>query len=337
MQHPLVSVVIVAFKRPDLLLRNVEVLSKTAYEPYEIIVIDNGLGVDRCSLQVTGEVRVVNVPTNVGFAEGANLGASEARGDYLAFLNDDVEVDSEWLSELIAFMEMNPKVAACQCLLLKLPDRHQVDSAGDLIDAYGFGLKGAFGHCNTLRAPKAIFSFRGAASVVRKEVFYEAEMFDPQFFFGYEDVDLSWRIRLLGFDVMLFPSSVAYHWGESSGEMAFRAFHSTKNRISMILKNYELRSLLSHFFGVVALNVALILYELLKGHKSIGLARSRGILWVAKNFSLIWKKRLKVQRLRVLPDSAVMQLFHKGTVLALYLRFTEIGGDRRLPPLRNCC
>ncbi|MDQ6726861.1 MAG: glycosyltransferase family 2 protein [Actinomycetota bacterium] len=103
---PLVSVVIATRNRPDLLRRCLGSLRDLEYPRFEVVVVDNAASVpaDRVVAEAAGaglDVRYVREPV-AGLARAHNRGVEEARGEIVAFVDDDVAVDGQWLSEIAA-------------------------------------------------------------------------------------------------------------------------------------------------------------------------------------------------------------------------------------------
>ena len=131
-----------------------------------------------------------------------------------------------------------------------------------------------------------------------KQRFFEAGLFDKTFFIYYEDVDLSWRLKLSGYKMLLVPSSIVYHVGQGTSKevpSGFVVFHSTKNYIASWLKNYSLRTLIFKCPLVLFVVTGALLIEIVKGRYDLLLARLKSILWIWRNLRHILKERHKVQ------------------------------------------
>jgi GT2 family glycosyltransferase len=286
------------------------------YNPVEVLVVDNGSKDGSIqsisSLVERKEVRLIVNSKNEGFAEGNNIGARYARGEFLAFLNEDTVVDPMWITHLVQDMSYKG-VGAAQSKLLKMDSPKVFDSAGDFIDKFGRSIsRGEWDEVDEGQydAKTEIFSARGAAMMVRRDLFFKLGGFDRAFFFSYEDVDLGWRLRLNGYKAVLSPSSIVYHKGSGLSPPAdapFKIRISNTNMLRTLVKNLQTRNLLKRMLVVetmlligTAVSIALM--------RSIPKASARfsPFLLLMKELKPIWKERMKVQaNLRCVEDADI--------------------------------
>jgi GT2 family glycosyltransferase len=309
---PLVSIIILNYNGKWLIEKCLDSILHSDYSNFEVIFFDNNSSDGSVKLMQKKfgndpRVRIIGNDMNSGFAAGNNLASKHARGAYLVFLNNDTEVDSNWLRELVAVMECDPTVGAAQSKLLQT-DRKHYDSAGDSICPWGLPLrrgedKEDFGQYDEV---KEIFSARGAALITRSALFREVGMFDSMFFLQLEDVDLCWRIRLRGSKILFVPSSVVFHRGSialRSVQKDMSEFMSQRNRLLMTLKNYSCSSLFKYFPMVLMLTIIGAFRR-----NSIMKCRVQAVAWIVMNFGKVWSSRLRVQRcVRRVPDSQILK------------------------------
>jgi len=206
---PLVSIIIVNYNGKTHLEECLSSLEKIDYKNYEIILVDNN-STDTSVEYVKNtypSITIIKLNRNYGFAEPNNIGAKNAKGDYLLFLNNDTTVNPNFISEMVNVLEQDPQIAICQSLLLK--PNGEVDSSGDFIDTLGR----AYSSKNKENEVKKILSARGASMMVRKDSFWDLGGFDKRFFASFEDVDLGWRAWIWGYKIVVVPSSIVYHKG----------------------------------------------------------------------------------------------------------------------------
>lgn len=209
---------------------------------FEVVVVDNA-STDG-SLQIVRdrfpEYRIVALDTNVGFAAGNNAGARGASVPYLVFLNNDTEVEQGWLSALIAVAERDPSVGlvTSQIVFMDRPDL--VDSAGDGYLRCGGAFKHGHGQpAETPSGEREVFGACGAGFLIRRSLFERLGGFDEDYFMVYEDVDLSYRARLLGSRCLLARSAFVRHAGSGSlGRVSpLAVFYGQRNLEWTWLKN----------------------------------------------------------------------------------------------------
>jgi GT2 family glycosyltransferase len=144
---------------------------------------------------------------------------------------------------------------------------------------------------------------------VRRSVLEQVGDFDEEFFFIFEDIDLSWRVRLAGYKIMLCPRSVVYHYTHGSWsqpDIRKRIFYSIegrKNLLRMLTKNMSFRKLLAALPQAIGFNLIQSVYTM----NTVGIyGLVRAILWNLRNLSDTWKQRGKIQyELRRLSDKKI--------------------------------
>jgi GT2 family glycosyltransferase len=324
MVWPMVSVVVLNFNGKKLLGKCLDSVLKSDYPNFEVVFVDNAstdgsVEFVRSNFGQYSNLRIMRNDGNFGFAEGNNIGARVARGKYVAFLNNDTEVDPEWLKELAKVMESDGTIGAAQSKLL-LFDRKTIDSAGDFINSYGKGWMRGHGEEDEGQYGRTdeIFSARGAAMIIRKQILREVGYFDSTFFMVFEDVDLCWKVRLNGYKVLFVPKSIVYHFGSSirkeTQDIGKGYFYSIRNSLAALIKNYDLQNLLIGGAVNVLFEFTHFLMSLpFPSKKRYTLSRLSALLWNLFNFRCLWKKRLKVQYyVRKIPDDQIKGLMIKG-------------------------
>src|SRR5450830_1751191 len=227
----------------------------------ELIVVDNNSGdgsVGRIREAVPRAV-VVESSSNTGFAGGCNLGVAHATGEYVALINNDARPDRAWVSAAVSAFEQDATIGSVACKVLDW-DGGLIDYVDGSLTWFGMGYKAEVGKPDTgaYDVAKDVLFGTGAAMFVRTELFREVGGFDERFFMFYEDVDLGWRLNLLGHRVRYVPGSVAYHRHHVTIKK-FGSFRESylleRNALLMIYKNYDDASLARALPGAMALAV----------------------------------------------------------------------------------
>jgi len=316
--QPLISVIVVSYNSMKFLGKCLQSVWETTYGKFEIILVDNAStdgSIEYVEKKFGHENRlhIIRNARNLGFAEGNNVGAQAAKGDFIAFLNSDTTVNPDWLNESLKVLRSDLTIGVCQSKLLSMENPKVIDSTGDFIDYYGVMMRrgGDLKEKDVGQYDKAeeIFSARAAAMIVKRKVIEEVGLFDPIFFITYDDIDFCWRVRLRGYKVVFAPKSIVYHVGEAFTPTVFKVFFTTRNWLISLMKNYELKTLGKILPSVATLVMSIIAAELfVRKRPDLALRRIKGILWVVQYFKIIYKKRLKVQfQIRKLPDSEIMK------------------------------
>jgi GT2 family glycosyltransferase len=235
----------------------------------------------------------------------------------VVFLNNDTVVDSEWLIEAIKILEKDNSIGAAQPKLLLIRNHKIIDSVGDFIDKYGFSFMKGCGKKDVGQYDNVeeIFSARGACLITRKSLFRKVGGFDSDFFLSYEDIDYCWRVRLLGYKIILVPFSIVYHIGAATKFVKkILIFHSIKNRFLLIIKNYSTKNALKYFLIRLIIDIRRAI--ILQKHDSriFGITLS-SIYWILKNFKKLWRKHLFTQQyLRKIKDIEIMNKMMKPII-----------------------
>lgn len=186
---PLVSIVAVNYNGLDLVEQFMAGVRASAYQPLELIVVDNassdGSGE---AFAAHEEVRLVRSNENLGFGRACNLGAEHAGGELLLFMNPDVRLHFDTISVLVSDLRENPDAAvACATLLVS-----------------GF-------HHTRERRVENVASMAAATMLVERAHFERLGGFDPWIFLYSEDDDLCYRTWLAGRRVIKSWDAVAEH------------------------------------------------------------------------------------------------------------------------------
>jgi N-acetylglucosaminyl-diphospho-decaprenol L-rhamnosyltransferase len=217
---PDISVIIVNYNGARWLDGCLESLFASAPPRTEVIVVDNASRDESREIlrrYTNAGVRVVALDENRGFAGGNNAGAAVARGEWLAFLNNDTRVRAGWLDALRDPLARDPSIALASARLVYMHDPSIIDSAGDGWTRWGGAFKRGHGRAaQAFEAGGEVFGACGAAFMVRRSIFEEIGGFDPDFFLAFEDVDLSYRARLLGYRCLYVPTAIVEHAGSAS-------------------------------------------------------------------------------------------------------------------------
>jgi GT2 family glycosyltransferase len=195
------------------------------------------------------QVRIIEMGWEAGFARAINRGIRESSGDLVMFCNADLFPSPTYLAEMVAFFERRPRAGAAIGKILRYDltadaPTGLIDTAGLLLSRQrrfmplGEGQPDAGGYDDELE----VFAIDGAALVARRAALeataFEGEYLDEDFITHKEDHDISWRLRLAGWECWYVPSAVAYHarttrgLGSTSYLSAIRSFYRNEQQKS---------------------------------------------------------------------------------------------------------
>jgi GT2 family glycosyltransferase len=247
---PKVAIVILNWNGQKYLEQFLPSVLAASYPGYEVIVADNNSTDDSLSFlqAIYPQVRIITLDKNYGFAKGYNEALKQVQSDYYVLLNSDVEVTNGWLQPMVALLESDKTIAACQPKLLSWHNKHMFEyagAAGGWIDKYGYPFaKGrVFDVCEEDKGQydesTPIFWASGAALFIRSAVYHQLKGFDEYFFAHQEEIDLCWRIQLAGYKIYSCPTAVVYHIGGGTLPKgnSLKTKLNFRNNLIMLYKN----------------------------------------------------------------------------------------------------
>ncbi len=237
MKNLKLSIIILSYNTKDLLrkcLRSVKKAKRNGLV-LQVIVVDNASR-DGSPKMVEKEfpwVELIASRINLGYAGGNNLGLKRSGGDYILFLNSDVEIKKDALVQIVEFLDNDKTVGAITPRVDLYvggmdPDCHRGFPTPWASLTYFLGLERVFpkskifgkyhmGYMDFNR-PHEIDAGFGTFMIVRKEVVDQVGVWDEKYFFYGEDLDFFYRIKKSGWKVMFYPRVLAlHHKGASSG------------------------------------------------------------------------------------------------------------------------
>lgn len=239
MSLPLVSIITVNFHQTEVTCDLLSSLQKISYQNTEIWVVDNhsnGTLKEKVSL-LFPSVNVIECKENLGFAGGNNLAITQAKGEFLMFLNNDTEVLPNFLEPLVETMQADAKIGICSSKLhyYHSPNTIQYAGSSDLhpykIQSFseGYGEKDFGQYSKT----KQTYLAHGAAMMVRAEVIKKVGLMPEEFFLYYEEIDWCLQIRKAGYLIYFVPHSLVLHKESISvgKQSATQIYYKTRNRI----------------------------------------------------------------------------------------------------------
>lgn len=324
--RPAVSVVMLAFGAEPLLAEAADAVLRSSGVDVELVLVDNGCTSDAVT-RIDGRagVRVVRPPENLGFAGGCNLGAREAHGEFLGFVNSDAVVDPDTLANLvIAATADDVGLVSGSVRLYERPD--VINSAGNPVHYSGLSWAGGLGQPAALHgSARDVASVSGAAMVVRRSRFEQLGGFNELFFAYLEDAELSLRAWQAGWRCRYVPGARVLHHYEFARNPR-KMFLLERNRLVMLLTLYERRTLAVLAPALLVFELAILALALRQGWAR---QKAAGWLWLARHRGEVRARRATVQAARRRPDAELAALltgdFYPGeeTGMAVPLLFRK--------------
>ena len=260
------------------------------------------------------KVETIFLDQNYGFAEGYNRALRQVDAEYYVLLNSDVEVTHHWLEPLVEYMDNHEEVAACQPKLLSFVNRDKFEYAGasgGYIDRYGYPFcRGRL--FDTVETDNGQYDYAapvlwatGACLFIRSKDYWMANGLDGRFFAHNEEIDLCWRLHIMGRQVVCLPDSVVYHLGggtlpKGNPRKTFLNFRNNLTMLYKCLPDEELRHVMRWrwFLDYLAAWQTLILNRNLDDFRAIYRARKAFKHWLPQ----FEEDRRQIQQSRVAKD-----------------------------------
>jgi len=242
---PSVSVIIVSWNSAEHLPHCLDSLLLQTFQHFEVIVVDNGSrdpGIEGLEEKYpTLDLRVERLASNQGFAVANNTGARLARGKWLALLNADAFPKPDWLEKLLDAASKHPEFSFFSSRQLQFAQPDILDGAGDEYHISGLAWRRFYNHPAQSYGlqEEEVFSACAAAAIYNREDFLQVGGFDESYFAYFEDVDLSFRLRLAGGRCLYVPEAEVCHVGSASSGKAsdFVMYHGHRNLVWTFFKN----------------------------------------------------------------------------------------------------
>ena len=333
---PLVSIIVVNYKGAEDTITCLKGFAEVDWpaESLEFVVVDNASGdgsVERIRAAFPS-AKVIASKTNLGFAGGCNLAVEKATGEFVAFINNDARPARAFVSASVAALQRDASVGAVATKVLDW-DGQKVDFVDAGMSWYGQAFKLHVGETDRpeFDVERDVLFGTGSSLVVRRDVFREVGGFDEDYFMFFEDVDLGWRLWLLGYRVRYVPEAVSYHKHHASMSSIGpwrEQYLLERNALYTIYKNYDDENLARFLPAALALSVRRGVtlggddphaLDLAHGHtpgepaeatvSRTTLASTYAVDAFARDLESLTAKRRDLQARRTRDDASIMALF----------------------------
>jgi GT2 family glycosyltransferase len=242
---PRVSVAILHHRGPELLDVVLGSLERQRYRDFETIVVDDASddGSAEHLRERWPQVRVVRTGERaVGVAAALNRAVAAATGELVALLNNDVELDPEWLAQLTRALDRQPQAGSAAGKLRNYWRRNHLDGTGDVFLRAGAGGKRGHGELDTGQYDREgpVLAPTGGAGLYRRDALAAVGPFDESFGAYFEDVDWGLRAQRAGYRSWYVPEAVAYHMeGRTTGGPGNPRYCALqwRNTVAVLAKN----------------------------------------------------------------------------------------------------
>ena len=244
-----IAIVILNWNGAQMMRRFLPSVLKYSSDDATVYVADNASTDDSVQMlkEQFSECKLILLDKNWGFAEGYNKALAQIDAEYYLLLNSDIEVTQDWLKPMLRYMEEHQEVAACQPKLLSEANREMFEYAGasgGFLDRFGYPFcRGRV--FETVEEDRGQYDSAadvlwatGAALLVRARIYKEVGGLDSRFFAHNEEIDLCWRMRIMGYRIVCLPESHIYHVGGGTLPKGnpMKTYLNFRNNLTMLYK-----------------------------------------------------------------------------------------------------
>jgi GT2 family glycosyltransferase len=309
-----VSAIVVNWNGKEILSECLQSLLEQDYTDLEIWVSDNGSadGSQAMVRELYPSVHLLENGENLGFGSAVNRALKKAEGDYFLFLNNDLEMKADGVGQLVDLLESDPHIGAAIPKILYHPDDNKnssnnsstLNSFGVLVNYTGIACPNLVDQKDKDDLPLTETAC-GGIFMFSRIVYEQVGGFDEDLFLYHEDHDLSWRIRLGGWQLMVTPKSVCYHhYNFNKGVEKF--YRSEKNRLHILLKNMESKTLVLISPALIIVELAQIAHALIHGWWGL---KMKSYFEILSQLPLIARKRRQIRSFRKVSDKEITRLY----------------------------
>jgi GT2 family glycosyltransferase len=288
MDAPLVSIITVNFNQWEETCELLRSLERITYPNWEAIVVDNGseMSAPNEIEERFSSVRFLFANKNLGFAGGNNFALASCAGEFILFLNNDVEVEPDFLEPLVHAFSFFPKLGAASPRIhfFHRPGRLQYAGSTEMSpytirnSTFGHGQKDQGQYLDS----RLTAYIHGAAMIVSKAVIEDVGTMYEDYFLYYEEYDWCHRMKKKGFQIAYVGDSLVHHKESvSTGKKSpLKIFYLTRNRLLFARRNFSWgqRIFAMLFFAFVSIPKNILRYSL-KGEWPLAQAFLKGVWW----------------------------------------------------------
>lgn len=310
------TILMVNWNSWDILSHCLEQLQSQTCQNFDVLVIDNASdsAAPNGLLLRHPNVTLIQNQSNLGFAAANNQAMKLLDdSDWLVLLNPDAFPEPDWLERLIGAARENPGYTMFASRQLMDANRGLLDGDGDVYNISGLVWRDGHGKCmdGTAHELRETFSPCAAAGLYRRDALISVGGFDEDFFCYVEDVDLGFRLRLMGHRCLLVPDAIVHHIGSATtgGQHSdFSVYHGHRNLVWAYVKNMPGWLFWACLPLHIAMNLATVGMFIMRGNGRVILRAKRDALL---GLPKMWRKRQEIQKNRTASVGEIWRVLDK--------------------------
>jgi GT2 family glycosyltransferase len=335
---PEASVIIVNWNGKRFLEACLTAMRRQTFRDFETILVDNGSQDGSVEYVRTNfpEVNLVTLTDNRGFCGGNIVGYEQARGQLIFLLNNDTEADEHWLEEIYRASQGYPRAGSFASKMLFFDDRKRIDNCGFAGTKAGTSVDLGRDEQDgpAWSEPRKVFGACGGAAAYRRSMLEDIGFLDPEFFMTFEDLDLSFRGQLQGYECVLIPRAIVYHRMGATRKKnpAQDVFFSQRNIELAYLKNMPLGMILGSLPHRLVYELGGAAYFTKLG---VGTAFFKAKMDVIRRLPSVLRKRKELRRKRILANEQLRSILLQYRLRSKWKKFSSAWSGTSEPALPN--
>ncbi len=306
-----------------------ELIKYTKSPENEIIIADNGSNDNSVKFLKNNypEIRLILFEKNYGFTGGYNRALSQINAEYFVLLNSDVEITENWIEPIISLMDEDDSIAAAMPKIKSFEKQscfEYAGASGGYIDKFGYPfcrgriigtLEEDSGQYNRITD---IFWASGAAMFIRADLYKKAGGLDNDFFAHMEEIDLCWRLKNMGYRIVINPKSIVYHVGGGTlpNNSPRKIYFNYRNNLFLLLKNLPANKIIPIIFSRLILDGFSCIIYLVTFKFGFFFA----VIKAHFSFCFNIKKTLKKRNKKIVRNRKHKEIFNKSIVIIYFLK-----------------
>lgn len=274
------------------------------------------------------KVKIIKNVIDKGPGVDSNIAFKHTTGDYVVFQSNDIKMDKNCIKFLVETLDEDKNVGICTSVYLyftkdKIKKKFLIENAGGAIDVFGFNWP-QYNAKSIEEIPTLgeVFLSYGGSFIIRNSLFKKLKGYDERYFALNDDVDLSWRARLLGYKIMYNKKSIIYHKGHGtlgSRNRSLKRYWSERNCLRTILKNYSVYSLRKYLPGYFLILFGEFIWHIISGKFLLSHSIIKAVAWNILYFPETLYLRKKIQLGRKVSDQILFSLLYKESFKLKYM------------------
>ncbi|MGD1081460.1 MAG: glycosyltransferase family 2 protein [Candidatus Sulfotelmatobacter sp.] len=315
---PEISVIVLNWNGKHFLETCLTALRRQTFQDFETVLVDNGSADGSAEFVRTNfpEVRLISLTENRGFTGGNIAGWELVRNGpadgLIVLLNNDTEAHPLWLEEFHKASRVYPRAGTLASKMMMFDDRNRIENCGFAMSTIGFTIDLGRGEVDSAMwaMPRRVFGACAGAAAYRRSMLEDVGFLDNDFFMTSEDVDLSFRAQLRGYECWMIPGAIVYHRyrGAMSKFPARQMFFTHRNSEFVYLKNMPAGLMLGHLPARVIYELAATFYSFRAGY---GRAFVKAKIDALRQLPAVLRKRRQIQKGRTVSNRQLRSQMQK--------------------------